>query len=118
MAIGGGGGGGGGFPLPGGMGDFMKQAQKMQKDMARLQDDLKNRVVEGTAGGDVVKVMLNGAGDVLAVKIAPAVVDPDDVAMLEDLIAAATNQAIKKSRDMMQQEMSKVTGGMKLPGLF
>jgi DNA-binding YbaB/EbfC family protein len=112
------GGGGGGFPMPGGMGDFMRQAQKMQKDMARIQEDLKNRVVEGTAGGDVVKVMVNGSGDILAVKIDPSAVDPEDVAMLEDLIAAAANQAIKKSRDLMQQEMSKAAGGMKLPGLF
>ena len=111
-------GGGGGFPPGGGMGDFMRQAQKMQKDMARIQEDLKNRVVEGTAGGDVVKVMVNGSGDVLAVKIDKSAVDPEDVSMLEDLIAAAINQALKKSRDLMQQEMGKAAGGMKLPGLF
>ena len=111
-------GGGGGFPNPGGMGDFVRQAQKMQKDMARIQEDLKNRVVEGTAGGDVVKVMVNGSGDVLAVKIDKSAVDPEDVSMLEDLIAAATNQALKKSRDLMQAEMGKAAGGMKLPGMF
>jgi DNA-binding YbaB/EbfC family protein len=110
---------GGGFPsLPGGMGDFMRQAQKMQKDMARIQEELKNRVVEGTAGGDVVKVMANGSGEVLAVKIDPSAVDPEDVPMLEDLVTAAVNQALKKSRDLMQQEMGKAAGGMRLPGLF
>src|SRR5262245_16865652 len=102
----------------GGMGDFMRQAQKMQRDMEKLQEDLKNRVVEGSAGGDMVKVNVNGHGDVLAVKLDKTVVDPNDVAMLEDLVCAAVNQALKKSRDLMQQEMGKVTGGMKLPGMF
>ena len=100
------------------MGDFVKQAQKMQKDLARIQEEVKQRVVEGTAGGEMVKVLANGGGDVVAVKIRKDVVDPNDVEMLEDLVLAATNAALKKSRELMQAEMSKVTGGLSLPGLF
>jgi DNA-binding YbaB/EbfC family protein len=102
----------------GSMGDLMKQAQKMQKEMARIQEEVKQRVVEGTAGGEMVKVLVNGAGDVVSVKIRPDVVDPGDVEMLEDLVLAATNVALKKSREMLQAEMSKLTGGLGLPGLF
>ncbi len=107
-----------GFGGPGSMGDLVKQAQKMQREVTRIQDDLKQRVVEGTAGGEMVKVSANGAGDVVAVKIRKDVVDPNDVEMLEDLVLAATNAALKKSRELLQSEMAKVTGGLGLPGLF
>jgi nucleoid-associated protein EbfC len=100
------------------MGDLVKQAQRMQKEMSRVQEELKTRVVEGTAGGEMVKVQVNGAGDVVAVKIRKDVVDPNDVEMLEDLVLAATNAAVKKSRELMQAEMAKVTGGLGLPGMF
>ena len=102
----------------GNIGDLMKQAQRMQKDLSRVQDDLKERVVEGTAGGEMVKVLVNGASEIVAVKLAKEVVDPDDLEMLEDLILAAANQGIKKSKELAQSEMGKVTGGLDLPGLF
>lgn len=101
-----------------GMGELVRQAQKMQHKMAEVQASLKERVVEGTAGGGMVTVLVDGQQEVKAVKIDPQVIDPDDPAMLEDLILAATRQALKKSKDMAQEEMSKVTGGMSLPGMF
>ena len=91
----------------------------MQKEVQRIQEEMKQRVVEGSAGGEMVKVLVNGAGDVVSVKILKDVVDPNDLEMLEDLVLAATNAALKKSRDMVQAEMAKVTGGLGgLPGLF
>jgi len=101
-----------------GMGDLVRQAQKMQHKMAEVQQSLKDRIVEGTAGGGMVTILVNGQQEIVAVKIDPQVVDPDDPSMLEDLILAAARQAIKKSRDMAQEEMGKVTGGVGLPGMF
>jgi len=101
-----------------GMGDLVRQAQKMQHKMAEVQQGLKERVVEGTAGGGMVSVLVNGAQEVVAVKIDPQVVDPDDVAMLEDLILAAARQGLKKAHELAQEEMGKVTGGISLPGLM
>ena len=101
-----------------GMGDLVRQAQKMQQKMAEVQAGLKDRVVEGTAGGGMVKVLVNGQQEVVAVKIDPQVVDPEDVAMLEDLILAAARQGLKKAHDMAQDEMAKVTGGVNLPGIM
>jgi len=101
-----------------GMKDLMKQAQKMQKDMQKAQEELANMVVEGTSGGGMVTVKMNGQNKVLSVKIDPDVVDPDDIEMLEDLIMAATNEAQEKISKTSEQEMSKLTGGMKIPGLF
>ena len=101
-----------------GMGDLVRHAQRMQHKMSEVQAGLRERVVEGTAGGGMVTVMVNGQQEVMAVKIDPQVIDPDDPAMLEDLILAASRQALKKSKDMAQEEMSKVTGGMNLPGMF
>jgi DNA-binding YbaB/EbfC family protein len=102
----------------GNMGDLMKQAQKMQRDMARIQEELKERVVEGSAGGEMVKVLVNGANEVVSVKISPEVVDAEDLEMLEDLVLAAVNQGMKKSKELAQAEMQKVTGGLGLPGMF
>lgn len=102
----------------GNMGKMMKQVQKMQAEMARLQEELGNKTVEATAGGGAVQVTANGKQEVLSVKIDPAAVDPEDVEMLQDLILAAVNEAIRKSHEMVQQEMSKITGGLKIPGLF
>ncbi len=102
----------------GGMGDLVRQAQKMQQRMAEVQAGLKDRIVEGTAGGNMVRVYVNGQQDIVGVKIDPQVIDPKDPAMLEDLILAATRQGLKKSREMAQEEMSKVTGGVSLPGMF
>ncbi len=101
----------------GNMGDLIKQAQQMQKQMAKAQEDLKQRVVEGSAGGGMVKCMVNGAQEVLSVKLDPEVLK-DDPEMLEDLIAAAVNQGLKKSQELAQKEMSKLTGGLGIPGLF
>lgn len=101
-----------------GMGDLVRQAQKMQQRLAEVQQDLKERVVEGTAGGNMVRVMVNGQQEIVAVKIDPSVVDPQDVAMLEDLVLAAARQGLKKAHDLAQDEMGKVTGGVNLPGMF
>jgi DNA-binding YbaB/EbfC family protein len=100
------------------MGDLVRQAQRMQSKMAEVQASLKERVVEGTAGGGMVTVLVNGQQEPVAVKIDPEVIDPDDPALLEDLILAATRQALKKSKDLAQEEMSKATGGLSLPGMF
>ena len=99
------------------MGRMMKQVQKMQADLARIQEELKEKTAEGTAGGGVVKVTVNGHQEILAVKIAPEAVDPDDVEMLQDLIIAAVNDALRKCQDMVSKEMGRVTGGLNIPGL-
>jgi len=108
-----------------GMGDmqgFMREAQKqardMQQKMAQIEQSLRERIVEGTAGGGMVKVLVNGQQEVVSVKISKEVVNPEDVEMLEDLVTAACAQGLKKSREMKDQEMQKVAGGFKLPGLF
>lgn len=111
----------GGFPGFGGgnMGNLMKQAQKMQKDMEKLQAELQERTVEATAGGGAVKVVASGKKEVKELVINPEVVDPDDVEMLQDLVLAAVNEALRKADDMVNSEMSKITGGMGgLGGLF
>ena len=102
----------------GDMGSLLKQAQRMQRQLSKLREELKERVVEGTAGGGAVKVQVNGLGEILAVKISPEVVDPKDVQMLEDLVVAAVASGVKKAQDLHQEEMNKVTGGLNLPGLF
>ncbi len=102
----------------GDLGNIMKHAQKMQQEMAKIQEDLKNRVVEGKAGGGMVVVNVNGAQELLAVKIDKNVVDPEDVEMLEDLITAAVREGMRKAKEMANKEMSKLTGGLNLPGLF
>ncbi len=108
----------GGMGNLGNIGDLMKNAQKMQKDMARIQEELKTRIVEGDAGGGMVKVQVNGAQEVVAVKIDPSVVDPDDVEMLEDLVIAAVREGMRKAHELSQKEMGKLTGGLNIPGLF
>lgn len=98
-------------------GYLMKHAEKMQRDMHRVREDLKERIVEGSAGGGMVRVLVNGHQEIVAVKIDPEVVDPQDVSMLEDMITAAANQAMKKSQDLAQQEIAKVAGGFIPPGM-
>jgi hypothetical protein len=100
------------------MANMMKKVQKLQADMAKLQEELKNRTLEATAGGGAVKVVVNGEKQIVSVKIDPAAVDPEDIEILEDMIMAAMNEALKKVDDMMSQEMGKLTGGMKIPGMF
>lgn len=100
------------------MNKMMKQVQEMQKKMMQTQEELKNKTVEATAGGGVVKVTANGHNQILNVTIAPSAVDPDDVEMLQDLVTAAVNEALRKAQELMTKEMGKITGGMNIPGLF
>ena len=99
------------------MNNLMKQAQRMQKQMMEIQEELANRTVEATVGGGMVTVTANGQQDILAIKIDPEVVDPNDVEMLQDLILAAVNEAHRKAQELMTNEMNKLTGGLKIPGL-
>lgn len=101
-----------------GMQDLIKQAKKMQQDLAKAQEELANIVVEGTSGGGMVKVEMNGKNQILSIKIDKEVVDPDDIEMLEDLIIAAINEAHEKVVQSSEDELSKFTGGMKIPGLI
>jgi len=108
--------------MPGGMGggnmnNMMKQVQKMQQDMGKLQEELNEREVEATAGGGAVKVVVTGKKTLLSVKIDPEVIDEDDIEMLEDLILAAVNEALTKAEEMVNSEMGKITGGMNIPGM-
>ncbi|NLD47509.1 MAG: YbaB/EbfC family nucleoid-associated protein [Clostridiaceae bacterium] len=109
-----------GFPGFGGnMGNLMKQAQKMQKDMEKLQEELQERTVEASSGGGAVTVIATGKKEIKEIKIKPEVIDPDDAEMLQDLILASVNEAIRKADEMVNSEMSKITGGLgNIPGLF
>ena len=100
-----------------GLGNIMKQAQMMQKKMAELQAELEQRQVEATSGGGMVTAVVTGKQQLVSLKIEPAAVDPEDVEMLQDLVVAAVNEAVRKSQEMVQQEMGKVTGGLNIPGL-
>jgi nucleoid-associated protein EbfC len=100
------------------MNNLMKQAQQMQAKLAMLQNELADREVEASAGGGMVKVKVNGKQQVLHISIDKECVDPNDVATLEELVLTAVNQGLKQSQDMVQEAMSKVTGGMNIPGLF
>lgn len=97
---------------------MMKKVQKMQHDMLKMQEELKNRTVEATAGGGAVTVVVTGRKTIEKVTIAPSAVDPEDVEMLEDLVTTAINEAMRKVDEMTEKEMGKITGGMKLPGMF
>ena len=100
-----------------GMGNMMKQAQKLQAKMMRLQDELAEKTIESTAGGGMVKVVANGKQQIVSIQIEKEVVDPDDVDMLQDLVMAAVNDALTKSQEMVSTEMAKLTGGLSIPGL-
>ncbi len=100
------------------MGRLLKQAQQMQEKMARMQAELAAKTVEASAGGGMVKVVMNGKHEVVSVTIDPEVVDPQDVEMLEDLVAAAVTEAAGRVEEMVREEMSSITGGMNLPGIF
>lgn len=101
----------------GNMQGMLKKAQKMQANMMKLQEELKARTVEASAGGEAVKVVVNGNKELVSINIKPEAVDPEDVEMLQDLILTAVNDGLKQIDAMTEQEMSKVTGGMKIPGL-
>jgi len=100
-----------------GFGNIMKEAQKLQAQMAAMQEEIAKRKVEATAGGGMVTVEANGKQELTAIRIDPEVVSKDDVQMLEDLVLAACNEALRKSRELVQQELGKLTGGLKIPGL-
>lgn len=112
----------GGFPGMGGggnMANLMKQAQKMQKDMEKTQEELQSKTFEASAGGGAVTVVVTGKKELKEITIKPEVVDPEDVEMLQDLIMAAMNEAIRKAEEAVNGEMGKITGGMGgLGGLF
>jgi len=112
----------GGFPGGMGMGNMnnlMKQAKKMQEQMLKMQQELEEKTVEASVGGGVVSVVANGKKEIMEINIKPEAVDPDDIEMLQDLIIAAVNEAIRKADEMVQSEMSKLTDGLGMPpGLF
>lgn len=108
----------GGYPGMGGnMNNMMKQMQKMQKKMEELQAEIDAKELEATAGGGAIKVVVNGKKEILNIEIDPSVVDPEDVEMLQDLVLAAVNEALRKAEEYSANEMKKVTGGMNIPGL-
>jgi len=100
-----------------GMGDMMKQFGKMQEKMEEMQKELEASRLEGSAGGGVIKVVANGKGEILEMKISPEVVNPNEIEMLQDLVMAAVNQARQKAEELMKQNLAKITGGLKIPGL-
>ena len=105
----------GGFPggaIPGNMNNLMKQAQRMQRQMEETQKEMEEKEYEATAGGGAVTVKVSGKKEVLSVKLSEEVVDPDDIEMLEDLIMAATNEAMRKVEEASQKSMSQITGGL------
>ncbi len=106
--------------MKGGMNQILRQAQKMQEELSRVQEELANITVEGSSGGGMVKVVANCQHQIMEVKVEPEVIDPEEKEMLEDLIAAAVNQALENAQKRSQEEMSKVSGGLmgNLPGGF
>ncbi|MBL4632936.1 MAG: YbaB/EbfC family nucleoid-associated protein [Kofleriaceae bacterium] len=99
------------------LGNLMQMAQQMQADAAKMQEELASKTCEASSGGGMVTVTMNGNFELVALNIDKAVADPDDLQMLQDLVVAAVNQAVNKVRDMTQGEMSKLTGGISIPGL-
>jgi len=102
----------------GNLGNIMKQAQAMQERLAKVQAEVATRTVQASSGGGMVTVTANGALEIVAVKIDPEVVTANDAEMLQDLVVAAANEALRKARDMVAEEMKGVTGGLQIPGLF
>ena len=100
------------------MNDLLRQAQVMQNKMAKIQEELGERLIEAGSGGGMVKVVCNGKQELVSISIEKEAVDPDDVEMLQDLVLTAVNEALRNSREMVEKEMSGLTGGMKIPGLF
>jgi DNA-binding YbaB/EbfC family protein len=100
-----------------GMGNMMKQAQQLQSKMLKLQEEMAEKTVEATSGGGMVKVVANGSQRIVSVQIEKEVIDPEDADMLQDLVVAAVNDALSKSQEMVSSEMSKLTGGLNIPGL-
>ena len=106
-------------PMGGGMNmNMIKQAQKMQQDMLKMQEEMESKEYDATAGGGMVKAVVNGKHEVLSLTINPEAVDPEDVEMLQDMVVAAVNEAMRKAEAEAAQNMSKLTGGLNLGGLF
>ena len=97
---------------------LMKQAQKMQQDMAKVQEELQNTEVEGSSGGGMVRVVANGSGEILSLSINPEIIDPEDHEMLEDLVLAAVKDALTAAAALSAEKMGRVTGGVNMPGMF
>jgi DNA-binding YbaB/EbfC family protein len=104
--------------MPTNMGGLLKKAQQLQEKMAKLQEELSEKTVEASAGGGMVTVVATGKQEIISIKIDPEVVDADDIEMLEDLVLAAVNDALHQSRQMVSEEMTKLTGGVKIPGIM
>lgn len=102
----------------GGFGNLLKQAQKLQAKIAKVQEEMATKTVEGSAGGGMVVATVNGNSEVVSIKIEPEVINPEDAEMLQDLVVAAVNQAMKKAKNMLEEEMGKLTAGLNIPGLF
>ena len=102
----------------GGMGGLLKQAQDMQSKLAKVQEELAHKTVDATAGGGLVSVTVTGQFTVTSIKVDPAVINPEDAEMLEDLVLAAVNEGLRRAREMVSEEMGKLTGGFKIPGLM
>ena len=98
-------------------GNIMKQAQKIQAKMARLQEEMESRTVEVTAGGGMVTAVVNGKYELVSLKVEKDIVDPEEIEMLQDLVVAAVNEGIRRAQEMVSSEMSKITGGLNIPGL-
>ncbi|MCJ7772608.1 MAG: YbaB/EbfC family nucleoid-associated protein [Desulfobacterales bacterium] len=101
-----------------GMGNMMKQAQMLQSKMAKLQEEMAEKTVEATSGGGMVKVVANGSQRIVSIQIEKEVIDPEEADMLQDLVVAAVNDALSKSQEMVSSEISKLTGGLNIPGLM
>jgi len=101
-----------------GFGNLLKQAQQMHTRIAQLQEEMAGKTVEASAGGGMVNIVMNGKQEVLSIRIDPEVVNREEIEMLQDLIAAAMNEALRKSHEMMTEEMKKITGGLSIPGLL
>jgi DNA-binding YbaB/EbfC family protein len=100
-----------------GMADLQRMAQQMQQNMARVQSELEAAQVDGSAGGGVVSATVTGKGELVSITIDPSAVDPADVEMLQDLVVAAVNDALRASRELAEEKMAAVTGGLKIPGM-
>jgi len=104
--------------VPGNMGNMMKQVQQMQKNMAKMQEEIEVKEFTATAGGGAISVTVNGKKEILNIKLEEAIVDPDDIEMLQDLIIVAVNEALREAGEAMEKSMGSMTGGMSIPGLF
>jgi hypothetical protein len=102
----------------GGMNQIMQQAQKMQKKMAKMQEELGVKEVTGSAGGNMINVIVNGKQEVLSIKIDPSIIKEGDQEMIQDLVTAAVNDGLNRSREMVSEAMGSITGGLNIPGMF